>query len=225
MKKIVLSFVFLFFSLVLIWCWREFDAIENNLINDKIIMIQHKLINWEISKQQAQEMIQNVNNYTIDQISQTEFLEISDTVEKNDFILWLPDRAKELWLREPVWLVLDQESSRISSYDNPDEWFDSVILVYKWEYESSINEAKNIALEANIPLNKEFEKAKEIENQSNIIDQMPQDFKDSMKGVVYSNYDLIDTNLEYIISVSVDVEWTLVIDASNYKQMQQLIKN
>lgn len=226
MKKIILLSLVVF-SFVLIWCGSQKLPVDQNQdINEKIMLIQQKLVNWNISKDQAQEMIQNVSNYTIKQIENAEFMEIENVLEDEINVLWLPERAKKLWLREAEWLVLDQSASRISSKDNPDEWFDSVILVYKWDYQKALDEASNIALEANIPLNKDFQKAKEIEEKSpDIINQMSDEFKDSMKWIVYSNYDLIQTNIEYLISISVDWEWTLVIDASNYKQMQELIKN
>ncbi|MCF7835321.1 hypothetical protein K9M48_04765 [Candidatus Gracilibacteria bacterium] len=226
MKKIILLSLVVF-SFVLIGCGSQKLPVDQNQdINEKIMLIQQKLVNGNISKDQAQEMIQNVSNYTIKQIENAEFMEIENVLEDEINVLGLPERAKKLGLREAEGLVLDQSASRISSKDNPDEGFDSVILVYKGDYQKALDEASNIALEANIPLNKDFQKAKEIEEKSpDIINQMSDEFKDSMKGIVYSNYDLIQTNIEYLISISVDGEGTLVIDASNYKQMQELIKN
>ena len=48
--------------------------------------------------------------------------------------------------------------------------------------------------------------------------------KNSIKWMVYSNHDLTDTNIEYLINISVDEDWTLTISASNDKQMKEAMK-
>jgi hypothetical protein len=184
------------------------------------MIIQQKLINWEITQEQAQEMTQNIWNYSMDDISNVKFF------LKSVKIVWLPDRAKNLWLTEPLWMSLDQDISKITSVNNDIEWFDSVILVYKWDYLKSIEQAAKIAQLASIPVSKEFQQAKEIEKDSpDIVNQMWDDIKNSMKWIVYSNNDLTDINVEYLISISVDQDWTLTINVSNYKQMKQAMKN
>jgi len=184
------------------------------------MIIQQKLVNWEITQEQAQEMTQNIWNYSIEDITNTK--KFVEPIK----IAWLPDRAKNLWLTEPLWMSLDQDISKITSVDNDTEWFDSVILVYKWDYLKSTQEAARIAQLASIPVSKEFQQAKEIEKSSpDIINQMWDDIKNSMKWIIYSNNDLTDTNVEYLISISVDQDWTLTINASNYKQMKDAMKN
>lgn len=222
MKKLT-YIVFVFVFLVLFGCGRDIKtSIDDKSIdiNEKIMVIQQKLINWEITQEQAQEMTQNIWNYSMDDISNAKFF------LKSVKIVWLPDRAKNLWLTEPLWMSLDQDISKITSVNNDIEWFDSVILVYKWDYLKSIEQAAKIAQLASIPVSKEFQQAKEIEkNSPDIVNQMWDDIKNSMKWIVYSNNDLTDTNVEYLISISVDQDWTLTINVSNYKQMKQAMKN
>ena len=181
--------------------------------------IQQKLTNWEITQEQAQEMTQNVGHYSMEEIA---WIQKDLELPK---IKWLPDRAKDLWLTEPAWMTLDQDISKITSIDNDNEWFDSVILSYKWEYSKSMDEAARIAKLASLPISKEFQQAKEIEKiSSGILNQMWDDVKNSMKWVVYSNNNLTETNLEYLISIAVDEDGTLTINASNYKQMKDAVK-
>lgn len=184
------------------------------------MLIQQKLTNWEITQEQAQEMTQNIWNYSMENI-----MRIEKQIELIDELI-MPDWAKNLWLIEANWLNLDKSSSKITSLDNEDEWFDSMIFIYKWDYDIAMNEAARIANLASIPLSKEFQQAKEIEKSSpDIVNKMWEDIKNSMKWIVYSNNNLTDTNMEYLISISVDEDWTLTINASNYKQMQQAVKN
>lgn len=222
MRKLI-YIVFFGLFLILFGCVRNVTtSVDDKDINtnEKIMVIQQKLINWEITQEQAQEMTQNIWNYSIEDISNTKkFVEAIK-------IAWLPDRAKNLWLVEPLWMSLDQDISKITSIDNDTEWFDSVILVYKWDYLKSVEEAARIAQLASIPVSKEFQQAKEIEKESpDIMNQMWDDIKNSMKWIIYTNNDLTDINVEYLISISVDQDWTLTINASNYKQMKEAMKN
>lgn len=223
MKKLI-YIAFLGMFLILFGCARNVGVgIDLNTdekdINQKIMAIQQKLTNWEITQEQAQEMTQNLWNYSMEDISGTQKVLV---IPK---ITGLPEWAKNLWLVEPMWMTLDQDISKITSVNNDTEWFDSVILVYKWDYLKSIDEAARIAQLASVPVSKEFQQAKEIEKSSpDIVAQMWDDVKNSMKWMVYSNSDLTDTNVEYLISISVDADWTLTINASNYKQMKEAMK-
>jgi plasmid maintenance system killer protein len=37
------------------------------------------------------------------------------------------------------------------------------------------------------------------------------------KWIIYVNHELLDTNIDQMFSVSVDQQWALIIEASNYK--------
>jgi hypothetical protein len=220
MKKLI-YILFISTFLVLFWCGRDDSklSIPDQDINEKIMVVQQRLTNWEITQEQAQEMTQNIGNYSIEQIAG---VKKTLTLPK---IQWLPDRAKNLWLAEPVWMNLDQDTSKITSVEDDNEWFDSVILVYKWDYNKSIEEASRIAKLASIPVSKEFQQAKEIEKTApDILNQMWDNVKNSIKWIFYSNHDLTDTNIEYLINISVDEDWTLTINASNDKQMKEAMK-
>ncbi|MFZ2150663.1 MAG: hypothetical protein WAZ12_04865 [Candidatus Absconditicoccaceae bacterium] len=222
MRKLI-YIVFFGLFLILFGCVRNVTtSVDDKDINtnEKIMVIQQKLINGEITQEQAQEMTQNIGNYSIEDISNTKkFVEAIK-------IAGLPDRAKNLGLVEPLGMSLDQDISKITSIDNDTEGFDSVILVYKGDYLKSVEEAARIAQLASIPVSKEFQQAKEIEKESpDIMNQMGDDIKNSMKGIIYTNNDLTDINVEYLISISVDQDGTLTINASNYKQMKEAMKN
>jgi hypothetical protein len=66
-------------------------------------------------------------------------------------------------------------------------------------------------------MNKDFLKAKRS------VDQLPENLKwlwtwfwDSMKWVIYTNYNLTDsTKTDYLITITVDADWTLTIEAKN----------
>jgi len=221
MKKLV-YILFLGIFLVLFWCGRDTGVnvnVDNKDVNEKIMVVQQMLINWEITQKQAQEITQNIWNYSVEDIVKTKkSLEMPK-------VIWLPNRAKNLWLTEPVWMILDQNISKITSINNDNEWFDSVILSYKWDYLKSMEEAAKISKLAGISVSNEFKQAKEIEkNSPEILNQMWDDVKNSIKWIVYSNNNLIDTNVEYLISISVDDGWILTINAANYKQMKDVIK-
>jgi hypothetical protein len=40
------------------------------------------------------------------------------------------------------------------------------------------------------------------------------------KGIVYTNYALTAMNIDYLVVVSVDGNWVLTIEATNYQQMK-----
>lgn len=228
MKKL---FLFLFFSLFLFWCSREVGLIssENSLedieindteINDKIMIIQQKLMNWELTQEQAQDLTQNIWNYSTDYIH---------WLQKNEILLkivWLPKWVEDLWIYEPEWMILDQDYSQITSIDNENEGFDSVLMVYRWDYQKSLIEAARIAQRAKLPISKDFQEAKEIQaNSPDILEQMWDETKDSMEWIIYANYSITDMDKDYIISVSVEKDWTLIINVSNYSQMKSAMKN
>ncbi len=228
MKKL---FLFAFFWLFLFGCSREVDLIssENNLedveindteINDKIMIIQQKLMNWELTQEQAQDLTQNIWNYSADYI---QWLQKSEGLLQ---IVWLPQWVEDLWIYEPEWMILDQDYSQITSIDNENEGFDSVLMVYRGDYQKSLIEAAKIAQMAKLPISKDFQEAKEIQAKSpDILEQMWNETKDSMEWIIYANYSITDMDKDYIISVSVEKNWTLIINVSNYSQMKSAMKN
>jgi hypothetical protein len=122
----------------------------------------------------------------------------------------LPQWTRDLGLSEPVGLMLDQEFSQITSVDNPDEGFNSVLLVYSGNYNIAMQEAQRIANQARIPLSKDFLDAKEI---TELYGSTP------IKGVAYMNFDPFVKDAPINISITVDETGMLTISAVNVEQM------
>lgn len=122
----------------------------------------------------------------------------------------LPQWTKDLGLSEPVGLMLDQEFSQITSADNADEGFNSVLLVYSGNYNIAMQEAQRIANQARIPLSKDFLEAKEI---TELYSSTP------IKGVAYMNFDPFLKDAPINISITVDETGMLTISAVNVAQM------
>lgn len=137
----------------------------------------------------------------------------------------LPKWAKKLGLTEPQGMKLDSAVSRKTSADNPDEGFDSITLVFTGEYQTAMAEAKRIAEKAKIPISSEYLKAKQKMEaarkrafQMNRLDE----FQD-IQGIAYMNYEVSDQgknlNIKYLISISVDADGELSINAANHQQL------
>ena len=116
----------------------------------------------------------------------------------------LPNRAINLWLSIPANMVMDENQKKETTVASG--WYDSITLVYKWNYDVAMQEAAKIAKNANLPVSAEF--ASLQEKLGSVI-----------KGSVYTNHGLLDTNIEYLISVTVDEDGSMTIEATNYKQM------
>lgn len=116
----------------------------------------------------------------------------------------LPDRAQKLWILIPTNMLLDQGKSKQTTVSA--SWYNSIVLVYKWAYEVAMQEAAKIAQNASLPVSSDF--ASLQERLGSVI-----------KWIVYTNHWLLDTNIEYLISITVDEDWSLTIEVTNYKQM------
>ncbi|MDO8899060.1 MAG: hypothetical protein Q7V19_15525 [Bacteroidales bacterium] len=124
----------------------------------------------------------------------------------------LPQWARELGLSEPVGLILDQEFSQVTSANNADEGFNSVLLVYLGNYNTAMQEAQRIASAARVPLSKDFLEAKEI---TELYSSTP------IKGVAYMNFDPFLKDAPINISITVDETGMLTISAVNVEQMSR----
>ena len=67
-----------------------------------------------------------------------------------------------------------------------------------------MQDAKRIAALAKIPVSPEILMAEQIQASS---------------GIVYANHSLLDTNIDYLVTVSVDEQGSLILDVTNYKQI------
>lgn len=127
----------------------------------------------------------------------------------------IPAWAKQLGLSEPANMSFDKDYSQSTSENNKNEGFNSVILIYKGNYEESIKQAGIIAQKANIPMSQDYKDALVLSKEYNI---------ETIKGASYMNFDFgSDKNPRYNISITVDDFGTLTINATDtYALMKQL---
>lgn len=124
----------------------------------------------------------------------------------------LPDWALALGLSEPVGLMLDKDFSQLTSINNPEEGFNSVLLVYNGDYEKAMAEATRIARQADIPLSKDYKQAVELAKTYSTTPIM---------GVAYMNFDPFVSDADFNISITVDETGMLTISAVDVAQMRK----
>ncbi len=124
----------------------------------------------------------------------------------------LPEWAKQLGLTEPEGMQVDPDYSQLTSVNNPDEGFNSVLMVYNGDYTTSMREAQKIAKRANIPLSKDYVQAVELAKTYS---------SEPIKGIAYMNFDPFVSDATYNISITVDETGMLTISAVDVNQMKR----
>jgi len=159
-----------------------------------------------ISDEDAILKLNQINNTLGRQIAKT-----SNTGSINGIPTW----ATQLGLTEPTNMSFDSDYSQFTSENNENEGFNSVILVYKGNYEEAIKQAGIIAQKANIPMSQDYKDALLLSREYNI---------ETIKGASYMNFNFgSDNNPRYNISITVDDFGTLTINATDtYALMNQL---
>jgi hypothetical protein len=125
--------------------------------------------------------------------------------------LGLPEWARALGLSEPRGMVLDADYSQMTSAMNPNEGFNSVLLVYTGNYNHAMAEAKRIAELAQIPLSKDYQLAVEL---AKTYSSTP------IRGVAYMNFDPFVRDNDYNISITVDDDGMLTLSVVDVEQMR-----
>jgi hypothetical protein len=128
----------------------------------------------------------------------------------------LPQWAMNIGLTEPTGLILDAEYSQITTVENKEEGFNSVLLVYTGSYDLAMKEATRIARQAGIPLSKDFIQAKELSETYNTT---------PVKGIAYMNFDPFIKDAPINISITVDETGMLTISAVDVEQMRRQFDN
>lgn len=118
-------------------------------------------------------------------------------------------------MTEPKGMELNKVLSR-QTYVN-EEGYSSTILVYKGNYTVAMQQAAAIAKKARLAISKEFEKAQALAKVGDVNYISGLDVGALAKGIIYTNHDLFDTNIDNLLSVSVDQDGTLVLEATKYK--------
>jgi len=226
MKKVFLALVFAFF--VLVGCAKApVDTVDINSVGDLVALqvmvtqVSEDLIQGKMSSEEAQSLLNQL---------QDRYLELTDSTQQDIELQFdvlqksldtystdsysLPFWAKKLWMTEPVWMELN---TILSKHHTNTEWYDSTILVYKGAYEMALQQAELLAQKAGLRVSKTF-----LQGQAIAQDKEPRyisglDIEGLKQGIVYVNHDLLDKNVETFLSVSVDYDGTLVVEATRYK--------
>jgi len=159
--------------------------------------------------------IQNIetwenNSWVITEIDQDiQNIEIEDENQTDPSI---PDRVLWLNITEPEWLnfVSSQETQEWA------DWYDSFRMIYSWNYDQSIAQAKKIANQAWIPVNSEFQWAQNVDSQLAALIW-------GVQWALYTNYTLSkNPDSKYMITISVDEDWILEIELVDWQKQNEI---
>ena len=228
MKKYVILVVL--FSLVLLWCNKKNDITlldpatitDLSTLESVILQVWQEMNDWTLAMEQAWNLIHQLQqryidlSTTTDQTIEDSFATLQKTFDKNAIIVyWLPLWAKKLGMTEPQGMELNKSLSK-EEYAN-DTGYGSTVLVYTWEYTIALQQAKIIAEKAHLSVSKNYQQAQSIAQVGNVDYISGLDMTDLNTWIIYVNHELLDTNLDQFLSVSVHQDGTLTIEATKYK--------
>lgn len=225
MKKLFFL-LFLVVPVILSGCGREpqIQPVQNLVeLQTEITRISDALLSGSITPEVAQELFEQLQSkYT--ELTETQLLSRMNALkgiidQQKDAAIklgTLPTWAKDLWLTLPQRMRLNRSTSKQTRVN--DSWYDSFLYVYKWPYEYALKEAMRIASGAKLFVSPEFAAAQQLTNEGKAFTGL--DTSDLTQWVVYTNHNLTDTKIDYMITVSVEADGTLTIEATNYKQMK-----
>ncbi len=128
----------------------------------------------------------------------------------------LPLWANRLGLSEPQGMQIDVDFSQSTSESNPNDGYNSVLLVYRGGYNQAMDQARIIASKAHIPMSKDFEDAQILAKEYGI---------ESLKGMAYMNFEMGATELPpYTLAITVDEDGTLTISATDTKKLAEQLE-
>lgn len=182
------------------------DRMENWILNPEeafTLSYQLQLRNKDMMTKDLQKDFDNLDHLIQEKMRQQKEKEDAEKLAQLSKKV-LPERAQKLWLSVPANMTLDSTKTKQTTLAQ--NWYDSIVLLYKWTYELSMQEASKIAKKANLPISAEFA-------------ALQKKLGSVIKWVVYTNHWLLDTNIEYLISITVDEDWSMTIEITNYKQM------
>jgi hypothetical protein len=227
MKKYLLLVLFFFF--VLAWCQtKDITQVDISTINDLssleliISQVSQDISSWTLSTDQALDIVNKLQQRYIDLTTTTEStIETKfETIQKkfNELsvtVYWLPLWAKRIWVTEPVGMELNKKLSKFNVVNT--SGYSSTVLVYSWSYDVALQQAKDIAKKAHLSVSKNFQQAQSLAKLGNIDYISGLDLGSLSRWIVYTNHELLDTNVDQLLSVSVDQYWILTIEATKYQ--------
>lgn len=229
MKKYLLVVLFASIILILVWCAKSAPkAIDVNAITDLITLqntvtqISQQMNSGTINMELAQKLLNQLQQKYVDLTDttqkdiETQFGEIQKVFDAQSLASYtLPLWALKLGMIEPKWMELDTTASKQTIIDG--SWYSSTLLVYTWDYTVAMQQAKNIAEQAHLYVSKAFSQGQTLANVGDVDYISGLDISGLTKWIVYVNHELLDTNIDYLLAVSVDQEGTLTIEATRYK--------
>jgi len=230
MKKYLL--LILLASFVFLWCAKnDLSTIDVTTITDlpglqnAVTQLSAWLNEWMASTEAIQNLVEQLQLKYVDFIAtigdadqtiEDQFALIQDMFDKQSITSYtLPLRAKKLWMTLPQWMNLDKTLSQRTTLH--DSWYNSTVLVYTWDYATAMQQAQVIAEKAHLSVSKNFEQAQALAKIGNIAYISGLDIGNLSKWIVYINHELLDTNIDNLLSVSVDQNGILTIETTNYK--------
>jgi len=228
MKKCLL--VILILSFVLLWCKRnDLNEIDIAKITDLpalqevITQVSEEMNEWILAMEQAQTLVEQLQQKYLDLIVDTADNDIENTFDgiQKTFdkqlipIYWLPLWAKKLWMVQPTWMQLDTLSSKYITTN--DSGYSSTTLVYNWDYTLALQQAEIIAKKANLSVSKNYQQAQALAKIGDVDYISGLDLGNVSEWIVYGNHELLDTNIDNLLSVSVDQKGTLTLEATEYR--------
>ncbi len=141
----------------------------------------------------------------------------------------LPDWAKEIGLSLPEGLKFVSNLSNISEYNPNLKTVNSINLVFSGNIDKSLKEAEKIAKKAKIPPSEDFIRAREEQkkHQKMLLSQGEKVEFPELKGMIYSNSkpdSKVLESLKYLITIIVEENGNLVINAVDNKQSRNFYK-
>ena len=225
MKKYLLFVVLL--SFVFVWCQKiDIARLDVSTITDvttlqnSIAQVSDAMKKWTLSMDQAPSLVDQLQQKYVDLNGDTNvrieslFATIQKTFDEKAITLYsLPLWAKKAWMIQPKGMQLDTSLSK-QTYSS---WSISTTLVYKWNYTIALQQAKIIADHAHLYVSKDFQQAQALAKIGNIDYISGLDVGALSKWIIYINHELFDTNIDTLLSVSVDQDGILTLETTNYK--------
>ncbi len=224
MKKYL--FFALMFSFVLLWCKKtDLTTLQVATIADLtalqnvITQVSQEMQAKTISLEQAQILLDQLQQKYVDltispkNAFEEQFASLQKIFDNKSIGSYtLPLWSKRLGMTYPQRMILDKSLSKSIITDKQI----SYILVYSGEYTVALQQAKLIAQKAKLQVSKNFVQAQALAKVGNIDYISGLDISGLTQWIVYLNHELLDTNIDNFLSVSVDPTWTLVIEVTKY---------
>ncbi len=185
-----------------------------------VSQVSQDIKSWKLSTDKALDIVNRLQQRYLELTSRTQndiesnFATIDQAfAERSVIVKELPLWAKKLGMVEPTGMQLDTSAS---AFNVPIASGTTTRLIYRWSYDLALQQAKAIAQQAHLFVTKNFQQAQSLAKLWNVEYISGLDIWDIVKWIVYVNHELLDTNIDQLLSVSVDKDGVLTIEATKY---------